>query len=499
MMDNDLNISGAQAHIVDSKKLATFLQLIYTQNRGEIWLYNNDLNVFLEQNSFRELYVKLIAQDLCKNIDCVKFILTARAWELVQSQHQDFKDRILALANLHDGKKRLKTFFFAPIESLAIEEDASQLNGYNNNTWVFYTQNGQILGNTGFAMVRHHFPPFEDKNDSNKYAVVWRIDGEENIQRRLNSKFKSLFTSADFSYIEVFGRGKNMGYRLETKESTIYKKILEERLRQKSNNNALSLGSSVELAIIAALDIEMEALKQVLRMNNCEVRDAPIREHGYEYFSIYSSTQSKQINILLVTIRAQGNVAACHATSKVIERWKPKDLLLFGVAGGAKSGQQLGNLLICNEVIAYELAMIKNGIYYRELQVYPKNEFLYSLAIKVKNAWAEKNKTILNRPDCKDLPCVIHDESVVGSGEKLVADDNFKEEIQSIRRKVNCFEMEAGGIAFAADKDKKKILMVKSIMDLANPETRDDGKKDEWKKYASRVSAEFVYDLINLI
>ena len=62
--------------------------------------------------------------------------------------------------------------------------------------------------------------------------------------------------------------------------------------------------------------------------------------------------------IIIVSPIGMGRVAAATATTKAIERWAPLYVLVVGIAGGCSSSVGLGDVLVADQVVDYELQKV---------------------------------------------------------------------------------------------------------------------------------------------
>jgi len=81
----------------------------------------------------------------------------------------------------------------------------------------------------------------------------------------------------------------------------------------------------------------------------------------------------------------------------------------------------------------------------------------------------------------------------VASGQKVIANSEFLEDIRSHWSKLVAVEMESYGVALAAYQAETapEMLLVKGICDWA-----DNSKNDKWQDYAADIAASFVISLL---
>ncbi|NOR25845.1 MAG: hypothetical protein GQ542_15945 [Desulforhopalus sp.] len=125
---------------------------------------------------------------------------------------------------------------------------------------------------------------------------------------------------------------------------------------------------------------------------------------------------------------------------------------MTGIAGGVKKEpeRQLGDVIVAEEIVGYEPSRITDGDVIRRFDVFRPAFDLISTAKKIKpESWALS--THVKRPDGKTgrvIPNVHF--GVVASGEKVIADNDFVNDLQTSWSRLAAVEMEGYGAALAA-------------------------------------------------
>ena len=191
-----------------------------------------------------------------------------------------------------------------------------------------------------------------------------------------------------------------------------------------------------------------------------------------------------------------GMTAACVTACKVIERWRPRFLVMTGMAAGTRKEQNYGDILIAEAAYDYGSGKITDTesgerIFtpsYNQLRV---DAALYALLQRwerdqlhtdaIGRAWYTEKQP---------PPRLII--GLLASGAAVVQSQVLVEDILNKSRKVVGLDMEAYGIfhaAHLATSPRPKVLIVKSVSDFA-----DKRKDDKWQQYAAFTSARFVYE-----
>jgi|GEM_PF-4034541 len=489
---------GCPAWIVESMDFPVFLDMTFQSNFGEIWLYNNDLQMLIKDKAFRELYLSRIANILSKNIDAVKILVSKEHEHKIfptrkTRRHSELIRNLRQIAKLPDGKKRLMTFYFGKISDAKIPKILKEISNSNIDTWVFYTIRNTLDPTPGIVMVRHNVFPFHVRGEREMFAIVWQLREQKHIQKLLKEAFESVFNSKkNFSYIDVKSINP-FRFRLTKGWSELTAKKLEERKKELSDG--LAFGDSVDVAVLSSQREELAPLEKLL---GC-VEDTPLKFDSYRYALIHRGTHVKKV---LLAVIGQGNIAAATRTWDVIDKWRPKQVILVGVAGGDPSDPtlKLGDIVIGESIIGYEHGKIDASGFKQRSTRYDMSHELINEAERLAENWPkEKLDGYLSK---SYVPPSVH-RFAIASGSKLVADHKFFKNVREMtNEKIHAIEMEGDGVGFACHNhaSKPELLVVKSIMDKSDKKTRDINKKnrERWKKYACRVASQFVYDLLTL-
>jgi len=493
-----MELDRHNAWLARSPDLSTFLDLAYQNQYGEVWLYNNDLLMLRSPGSFEKLYKRKICGTLANNVDAIRILLDKDAENLLFSDPPDpeLLGHFAQIAGMSDGEARLSTFYFGSMEGSVILPRATIPDWVRReiprgDTWVFYTHDRFLEApNAGVVMVRPTRFPF--KGDEHRFAVVWLLQTEDVLQDRLRKAFQECFrTPSNFKWMKVLQKDP-FKFELVAGESP-------ETLRRRGQRAvaprppALLPGDRVDVAVIAALATEMREMEQLLP----PVKPTPMGIDWYRYSVI--ERQRDNLTVLLATLNTMGGVAAAAITWDVIERWRPRFVILMGVAAGdperATKGLNLGDVVVAEVVVPYEHEKLgEKGERKPRAPMPPATGRLFNAANRVATSlWP---RTIQGRPDGDAIPSAVHIEAIA-TGSKLVESAEVWARLRTMHQKIVALEMEAEGVMFACSTHphRPEALVVKAIMDYGTAGSRDEGK-DKWKTYAATASAEFVADIL---
>ena len=246
----------------------------------------------------------------------------------------------------------------------------------------------------------------------------------------------------------------------------------------------------VDFVIITALDIERNAVISYIP----EVERVVNKGRIYYKGKIYKGT-SKCLNVVVLSLPYMGNVNASIAATQAIGIWNPRYIILTGITGGFKRNElHLGDLIVGEQVVYYELGKKSEGGDRPRYQVQPSSPELLNFAHNIEpNDWIFEIKP--KAPSNEKFYPRAHF-GVITTGDKVITDNHFSDEILKHWPRALGVEMEAYGTALAAFQSENRpgFFFVKGICDWAN-----EGKNDEWQFYAAHAAAAYTITLLKSI
>ena len=262
----------------------------------------------------------------------------------------------------------------------------------------------------------------------------------------------------------------------------------------KENDKAMkkdNSADSVDIVIITALIKEQDA---VLRHLGSTER-IQSKNRIYHKGKISHSQGAGSYSVVVLSLPGMGNVQAAIATSQAITVWNPSQVILVGITAGLKEkdmqwdSRWLGDILVAEQIVGYETGKVVDGKTNRRYEAVRPAFNLIEAArnLPVENWVLSAKKPRPDGSSSRVMPKVHF--GVVASGEKVIADNDFAQEIKSHWSKLAGIEMEAYGTTLAAYQADSApgMLMVKGICDWA-----DSDKNDAWQEYAADISAAFL-------
>lgn len=255
-----------------------------------------------------------------------------------------------------------------------------------------------------------------------------------------------------------------------------------------------SFNSMIDVVIITALQKEKDAILRYLDSSQV----TQISDKIFYKSAITTLNSTIVYQVMVTCLEGMGNLKSSFATQNIINQVNPSRIILVGIAGGVpKDGRYLGDLLVGEQIIYYESGKQIQSEHNtsqtrRRYEVYRPAKDLLDVAKSLNSNWVFSIKA--QRPDGSSgriIPKVHF--GVVASGDKVIADSTFIEELQSDWSQLVGVEMESAGAASAAYESNfmQGIFLVKGMCDWA-----DGSKNDTWQEYAAESAACFVVNLL---
>ncbi|GAB4191135.1 MAG: hypothetical protein OHK0022_04640 [Roseiflexaceae bacterium] len=263
----------------------------------------------------------------------------------------------------------------------------------------------------------------------------------------------------------------------------------------------------VDVLIIAPLREERDA---VLRLLPGYRKLAPTTNDIWVYYEadlpvVFPNSASSTYRLIVTSPVTMGRTQAANLAGDALVNWRPRYVLLVGIAGGADDtqdgatggvlaeGVHLGDVLIADSIVDYELQKLtpqKADIRWR---VYPVDQRLLLAAQNLDDReW--QPLVVQKRPD-QGVPSVHV--GPVASGDKVIAYRAGLDAVYQVWSKLKGVEMEAGGVALRTSQSVSRpgFFMVRGVSDLAD-EQKSSALVTAWRAYACDVAASYAIGLL---
>jgi nucleoside phosphorylase len=180
------------------------------------------------------------------------------------------------------------------------------------------------------------------------------------------------------------------------------------------------------------------------------------------------------------------------AARDVIADLRPKKIILVGIAAGLNSEVQLGDVVVSEQIVDYELGKATYSGVTPRWSVYRTDPILLDRVRNFRSFdWLQAIS--IARPDGTESSASRVCEGVVLSGNKVIADEKTAGALSSVWKRAAAIEMEGAGIAAAVYQAESPpaFLLIKGISDKA-----DSKKDDTWQAYAADAAAAFTMEFI---
>lgn len=258
-----------------------------------------------------------------------------------------------------------------------------------------------------------------------------------------------------------------------------------------------------DVVLITAVAIETSSVLSLdYPWKQLRVEDDP---SIYNYAIIDQHHTHNKIRILHNQLPEMGMAAAAAISAKMIIKFKPKYVIMTGIAAGIKKELNLGDIMVGTDIWNYSSGKYKdseeggnNNIDLLPDSIHiPLDETIREIIIN--QDYDETLKEI--KAQFKDF-CPENDLNVafgpIACGSAVVASDQIvREQVLAHSRKTIGLDMESYGVCFASraiSAETVKHIIIKSVSDKA-----DKAKNDGYQKYASFTSAQFAKYLIETI
>lgn len=204
------------------------------------------------------------------------------------------------------------------------------------------------------------------------------------------------------------------------------------------------------------------------------------------------------IKIVAAHQEEMGTVDAAIVSTSLVREFGVEYLVMIGVCGGRDGKSQIGDIIIPNEIVAYQKGKIGDNGLMMDIDISKSNvncrmTFEGRCENIISNIFQTYGMRLLSQGESLELsrPTLRFDE--MACGENVV---NKEGELEQIASKTNkpklcAIDMETYSIYRLNNFLSVSTIVIKSVMDLSSK------KSDKFKSYAAFVSANFLYHVLN--
>lgn len=251
----------------------------------------------------------------------------------------------------------------------------------------------------------------------------------------------------------------------------------------------------IDFVIVTALEEERDA---VLAKLPGYQKLVPFEDDVRVYFLsdlpvTFSDGSLGYYRIILMPLLSMGRVQATIATADAIRRWSPRYVLLVGIAGGIATKIKLGDILVSDQIVDYEVQKLTATGPQIRWETYRADPRLLNAARNFSyERWQEL--IAVKRPGRGISERHI---GPIASGDKVIAFGDVLSQYLDKWPRLMGVEMEAAGVATASFQAARPpgFFMVRGISDLAD-EKKNSSRVKKWRSYACDIAASYTIALL---
>lgn len=258
-----------------------------------------------------------------------------------------------------------------------------------------------------------------------------------------------------------------------------------------------------DVLVLTALPVELSAARMAFGVD--EETPAAKTDIGQNHWRVQLRTSKGTVaTCTIATFGTAGNVDAAVTTATLLMEFKPKLVIMIGIAAGMRDKTALGDVVIADRVVAYEGAALLAGgqiearpeMYRPDFSVQQDiSNYLASAKSVTEHLGRARERQGLEFPATSLAGDVskglMPKAATFASGEKLLRDPEKFRQQRELHGKVEVAEMEAVGIFAACTQHRVPSLVIRGISDFG-----DEKKDNSFHDLASRAAAIVAADMV---
>jgi nucleoside phosphorylase len=214
--------------------------------------------------------------------------------------------------------------------------------------------------------------------------------------------------------------------------------------------------------------------------------------------SVLKTSDDEVLRLIATTSTSMGLTAAAIATTHLINLFRPRLILMIGIAAGTRSGgKEFGDVLIADPSVDYNSGKVVQSDGIREFQPDPYPIGLNPRLRSVLQKYRRPNDVfrVIRKKWKGPVPAGNNRVHLgpVGAADQVIDDATRVFEIQKNWRKLIGVEMETYGVYRAvheSSEPKPRVVSFKAVCDFAAE------KSDSWQDFAAFTAAEFAVEFL---
>jgi nucleoside phosphorylase len=169
-----------------------------------------------------------------------------------------------------------------------------------------------------------------------------------------------------------------------------------------------------------------------------------------------TANDGRTLIVELILVSSMGSVQAALETYDSLRRTKASHVVLLGIAAGIPSELGLGDVIIPEQIYYYEPAKITN------------DGEIGGPIWKSTNSDVRRAASVFAEIAKGNWAVNISTGTILASGEKVVASEEFRNKVRRAHRRLAAIDMESYGVACAAERFNSNFTVIKGISDFAD-------------------------------
>ena len=248
----------------------------------------------------------------------------------------------------------------------------------------------------------------------------------------------------------------------------------------------------IDLCLISALrDPELNAIHS---LPWAWETPEPMDDNTFVTFGSFADSQ-RTYRVVSACATRMGNVASALLAARLVERYRPRFLVMIGICAGVRHKVNLGDVVLFSP--SWEWAsgkVVPDKDFGSHLEPAPHqipvSEFILGRAEELRTdrtLWTGLKNSFPHESEI--LPKLVI--APGASGPSVLADANYSESLRAQHRKLTAIDMEVYGVvaaAMSASSPRPTAFGLKGVSDFA-----DEEKSDDTRKFAAYMSARTIH------
>ncbi len=264
-----------------------------------------------------------------------------------------------------------------------------------------------------------------------------------------------------------------------------------------------------DIGILTVIPTELEWTRKALSIDAHDRRKVPSGRIYYFGF-VPSQFAGRDYSIAITCIGDAGTAECAVAATALIKDWRPKLVILVGIAAGLRGQVKVGSVILSERIWSYEKAAVTTAAGGRARKVPRPDAPILPLTIqqdvtcylsgqdRLQRRLAERfralggsypaihSRNVVTAPD-------VHS-ATVASGNKLLRHEGFLYKLRATGHgRTEVAEMEAAGLTVACREGRADWLVIRGVSDFG-----DKRKTAEYQPFAAQMAAAVTRDFIEV-